>query len=79
MELFNLRNYFLLQFRSILISPNSTLTHLKNLSVFTLNPKGNSQIFLLTPFSYTVENQMISLFFFNFAFRQHHTPHLFLL
>jgi copper chaperone CopZ len=29
---------------------NSTLIHLKNLSVFTLIPKGNSQIFLLTPF-----------------------------
>lgn len=29
---------------------NSTLIHSKNLTVFTLNPEGNSQIFLLTPF-----------------------------
>lgn len=29
---------------------NSALTHQKNLPVLTLNPKGNSQIFLLAPF-----------------------------
>jgi hypothetical protein len=32
------------------IENNSTLTHSKNLAVFTLNPKGNNQIFPLTPF-----------------------------
>lgn len=41
-------------FAFLLIAPffNSTLTHLNNLSIFTLNPAtaGNSQIFLLTPF-----------------------------
>jgi hypothetical protein len=36
---------------------NSTLTHSKNLSVFTLNPEGNSQIFLLTPFRVGVKQE----------------------
>jgi hypothetical protein len=38
----------------------STLTHSKYLAAFTLNPEGNSQIFLLNPFRVGVNQEKIS-------------------